>query len=376
MVGGFNKNLFFTWLEKLARAKGPSLSEEPRRKVLESFFSERGIPTMTDKAGNLLVVFGPEAWDKTVVLDAHMDVVHEGYSESVVFDDEKITGLGVADDLTAVVLLALYSMELYTNEQRNEKLKRPLLFLFSMGEEGYGNLKGIRQVVSDHDCSPYLVLSFDLSMEEYSVSGLGSIRYRLSVTCPGGHSWEDYGKPGAIDVMMDFLSDLKKRFTDLAPEMPRTTSFNIGTVKGGEGINSIPRSAQATFEFRSVYPFILKTLHKEVIHMTEMMNGKNGVNLVCEETGIRPAAGPVLPEGVEAVVLEILSEVGESPRSVVRSTNINATLEVGWPSLSMGLCKSGRFHSPMEYVMIDSLEKGWFVLNSLVKTLAIEGKHP
>lgn len=369
MIGEWDKQLFFGLIEKLSKAKGPSLSEEPRRKVLEAFFSDNGLSSATDSAGNLLVQFGSAPWEETVVFDAHMDVVQQGYTDTIVYEQGIMKGLGVGDNLTAVAMLALLAITI--EKKWLNTATRPLVILFTVGEEGHGNLKGIKQVVKDHVAPPYLFLSFDLSFEEYSVKGLGSTRYKLDVNCPGGHSWEDYGIPGAIDVMMDFFSTLREKFQTLANHNPEDVSFNIGTVEGGEGINSIARSATACFEFRSALPETLDLLHREVTALCTDMNQRQGVSLTCETTGQRPAAFPVNPGRIEPLVVDILSGIGEKTRSVIRSTNINATLDAGWPSLCMGLCRSGRFHTPDEYVFLDSLENGWVVLKTLVEVLLL-----
>jgi len=365
MIGDWDKQRFIELIEKLSKAKGPSLSEQPRRKILEDFFSANGLKSLTDSAGNLLLHLGSGAWDKTVVFDAHMDVVQEGYTETIIYENGIMKGLGVGDNLTAVSMLALLAVTL--DKQINKTALRPLVILFTVGEEGHGNLKGVKQFVNDHVASPYLFLSFDLSFEEYSIRGLGSTRYKLEVSCSGGHSWEDYGIPSAIDEMMDFFSNLTMKFKTLSNNHPDMLSFNIGTMEGGEGINSIASSATACFEFRSVLPELLEILNRDVTELCIRMNEREGVQLTCKTTGQRPAATPVKPERIEPLIVDILSGIEEKTRPVIRSTNINATLDAGWPSLCMGLCRCGRFHTHDEYVVLDSLVKGWFVLSTLVE---------
>jgi acetylornithine deacetylase/succinyl-diaminopimelate desuccinylase-like protein len=361
----FDQNLFFRLLEKLAAVEGPSLFEGPRRMILEEFFKDNGVPHSRDKAGNLIVKHGAGPWSETAVFDAHMDVVQKGYAELVTKDEEKISGLGVADNLTAVTMLAMFASSL---QRRDEgRLFRPMVFLFSVGEEGHGNLKGVRQFVSDHAGPPHAFISFDLSFEEYSVCGLGSARYKVEVRCPGGHSWENRGTKSAIDILIQFVSGLKTVFNEYAEKYPKEVSFNIGTIKGGEGINSIAREASAAFEFRSVHGWVLEKLQDEVGRWVDEFRGEDGLTMVCEATGTRPAAGSVEPEKIEPVVLDVYSKHGVTTQPVVRSTNINATLDAGWPSLCMGLCRCGRFHSPQEYVLTDSLEKGWNILKDIVK---------
>ncbi len=181
MIEKFNKKEFLELLEKLATTKGASLAEKPRREVLKGFLNNNGMETTEDSAGNLWASFGQGRWRDTVVFDAHIDVVQKGYISKVEYENERIIGMGVGDNLTAVVMLALLGKMIVNSRL---VLIRPLKLLFSVGEEGDGNLKGVRQVVADKKVPPNLFISFDLSFEEYSVSALGSKRYKVKVNAP------------------------------------------------------------------------------------------------------------------------------------------------------------------------------------------------
>ncbi len=185
MFGSFPQQAFYNLLTRLATTSGPSLQEEPRRLVLEEFFNEADVPYDLDAVSNLWVSLGPEGWSEAVVYDAHLDVVERGYTDKVSYDNGRMIGMGVGDDLAAVTMMAFAAKAITAQKM---PLKRALRLLFSVGEEGIGNLKGIRQVVSDYPEPPYLFIAFDLSFETYSITALGSKRYRVEVKCPGGHS--------------------------------------------------------------------------------------------------------------------------------------------------------------------------------------------
>lgn len=366
MTESFELSEFMDLLTLLATTRGPSLGEAPRRTCLQDYLLNHQITTSVDRAGNLWVRYGQGKWEDSVVFDAHMDVVQEGYTSTINCDEDLITGMGVADNLTAVSLLAMYAVYL---EKLRPSFSRPLYFLFSTGEEGSGNLKGVRQAVSDNITPPYAFVSFDLSFDEYAVEGLGSVRYRANITCPGGHSWGDYGIPGAIDQMMGLLMSLKEDAHKLASHDQGLLSFNIGTFEGGEGINSIARNAVATFEFRTPDPVMLDNVDGKVAQAIKKLNIAGSCDAVCELTSRRPAAQSVFRERLEPQVVRILESIGEKASPVIRSTNINATLDAGWPSICMGLCTGGRFHTHQEFVRIDSIEKGWRVLKHLSSAL-------
>lgn len=371
MTHYFDRQMFLDLIERLAVTPGPSLNEGPRRSVLKGFLDNHGVPSRVDDAGNLWVGHGEGPWSEAVVFDAHMDVVQEGFTSAFVHGDGFLYGLGVTDNLTAVTFLAMLAVSL---KHSRLSTNRPVWILFSTGEEGEGDLHGVRQVVADHGSAPYAFVSFDLCFDEYSVAGLGSLRYALEVHCPGGHSWSDYGLPGAIDQMMMFLESLKQEVVRLAENRREYLSFNIGTVEGGEGINSIARSSHARFEFRSVDPELLAVLDRLVQERLDLVNQDPRVQARCTLIGQRPAARPVLPERMEPLVRQILESAGKITHPVIRSTNINATLAAGWPSICLGLCEGGRFHSHEEYLRIDSLATGWQVLLQLTDALA--GRTP
>ena len=351
----------------LAETPGPSLGEAPRRRVLEQFFADQGVVSHVDEVGNLRVQLGEGAWEETVVFDAHMDVVQEGFETKVTREGDRLVGMGVADDLAAVSLLAHMAV---ARAQDKTPLKRPLLFLFSVGEEGDGNLKGVRHLVAEKKSAPHLFVSFDLNFDHISLTALGSKRYRIAAKAPGGHSWSDFGLPSAIDALMDLFADVKKRFTEITATRPGDASCNLGTIAGGEGINSIAAGAAATFEFRSVDPLLLNQLHNALQeslgnHATEE------VTFTCTPTGERPAAQPVNRETIEPMATHaIQTATGITPTQLPMSTNINLPLAHGWPAVCMGICQSGRFHSHEEFLVISSLKQGWQVLEMVMNHLS------
>jgi tripeptide aminopeptidase len=324
------------------------------------------VASSVDAAGNLRVNLGDGPWEETVVLDAHMDVVQEGFEAQVTREEDRLIGMGVADDLAAVSLLAHLAVAL---SKQGSPLKRPLLILFSTGEEGDGNLKGVRHLVAEKKTAPHLFISFDLNFDYISLTALGSKRYRITAKAPGGHSWSDFGLPSAIDALMALLADVKEKFTEATATRTGEASCNIGVITGGEGINSIAANAAATFEFRSVDPLLLTQLDHCLQGCLET-HPTEEVTFTCTTTGERPAAKPINRDRIEPMAIRaIQTATGITPTEIPMSTNINIPLSHGWPSVCMGLCQSGRFHSHEEFLVVSSLEQGWNVLQIMVKEM-------
>lgn len=362
----FPEGRFLELHARLVATPGPSLQEAPRRAVLQAFFQEAGLPTCTDAAGNLWLSLGPEGWDDALVYDAHMDVVERGYAPDMRREGDRLIGLGVGDNLAAVTLLALWAAQVV---EEGRELGRPLKLLFSVGEEGLGNLKGMRQMLADHPSPPYLLISFDGTLDKYSVAGLGSHRYRVEVGCPGGHSWGDYGAPNAIEELVEFLGLVKAAHADLAASEGEVISYNLGTIRGGEGINSIARTAEATFEFRSAAPSRLEEMARRLDPLLQRLRQRQDVSMALELLGERPAAQPVRPERIEPLVQRLLAKQGVAATASVRSTNINLPLSAGWPSICLGLCRSDKAHREDEYLDLSSLPQGWCFLEALSAAL-------
>jgi acetylornithine deacetylase/succinyl-diaminopimelate desuccinylase-like protein len=352
---------FLNLLRHLMATPGATGQEEARRRVLEAFFLRSGIPFGVDAAGNLEVIFPQATSRDAVILDAHMDVVGPGCGALIV-EKERLRGPGVADNLAAVTFLALLAQKLHAHPLC---LKRPLHLLFSVCEEGEGNLLGIRHFISRIPRPPHAFLCLDLGMENFSLCGTGSLRYRVRVEGPGGHSWEDWGRENAISALIRFL--LKAEALADTREVSREDRLtcNIGSIEGGEGINAIARRAEARLEFRSTDPLRLDRLNRRLRAMAP------GFPLapVLENIGHRPAAAAVQPKFLRLALRQAGEAEGLALQEKPISSNANATLAAGWPSVTFGICRCGNIHRPDEFLERNSLETGWRFLLGILKKL-------
>jgi acetylornithine deacetylase/succinyl-diaminopimelate desuccinylase-like protein len=368
VIGPFPEEEFLALHRRLARVIAPSNHEGPRRQLLAAFLDEYAIAHRADHAGNLIAALGSGPWDQTVVLDAHLDVVERGGGTEVRNDGERLVGLGVGDDLAAVAMLALALVRL---AQSPEPLPRPLVFLFTTGEEGFGNLRGVRQFVADRRDPPYAYLAFDGTRDTFSLTGIGSLRYELSVQTPGGHSWAEFGAPNAIELALDFLVEIRQAWQEATEGRIERSSYNIGTIEGGQGINSIARHAKVTFEFRSVSPEILARLDGAARTAADRLLPRTGDGEAkLQLLGERPAGTASDRDRLTAFVRAVQGD-DSSVREAAMSTNINVPLAHGWPAVCMGLCQCGNAHREDEYVRLDSLPLGWHGLERLFGSLSI-----
>jgi acetylornithine deacetylase/succinyl-diaminopimelate desuccinylase-like protein len=255
------------------------------------------------------------------------------------------------------------------------ELPAPLVFLGNVGEEGEGDLRGVRHLYRQSALAGRIAAHIVLDgagADAAVTQALGSRRYQVNVTGPGGHSFTDAGTPNPITALVSALAVLAE--TPL-PNEPRTT-LNLGTIHGGTSVNSIPESAQASIDFRSTSPEQLLglevALHRAVEDAVEEANAR-AKSLIAsgkapergmlaykiEKIGDRPAAH--LPS--DSPLLEALRAVDRhlGLRTDLRlgSTDANIPLSLGIPALSMGAGgEGGGAHTQAEWYSARDREAG------------------
>ena len=236
------------WQLQLARIPAPPFGEQARSEwMLERFF-ELGLKEVhADEVGN---VFGlrPGTEGKSVALSAHMDTVFPaGTPLNVRQQGARLYGPGVSDNGAGLAALLGVAAAL---GQARISTATPILFIANVGEEGEGDLRGMRQIFSDRrwlDSIGYNVILDGAGNDTVVAEALGSRRFEVIVRGPGGHSWSDFGAPNPIVVLARAVAT----FAEVpVPSSPKTT-FNIGVIRGGTSVNSIPESASMRVDIRS-----------------------------------------------------------------------------------------------------------------------------
>jgi acetylornithine deacetylase/succinyl-diaminopimelate desuccinylase-like protein len=266
--------------------------------------------------------------------------------------------------------------------QAHVELPASLLFLGNVGEEGEGDLRGIRHLYDQPALAGRIAAHIVLDgagADSAVTQALGSKRYQVLITGPGGHSFTDAGTPNPIAALASALAVLAE--TPLTDE-PRTT-LNLGTVQGGTSVNSIPESAQATIDCRSTSGDQLTrlevALHRAVEDAVTHANqsasksaklGRGQLAFAIHKIGDRPAAH--LP--IDSPLLETLRAVDRhlALRTDLRlgSTDANVPLALGIPALSMGAGgEGGGAHTKAEWYSAKNREAG--LKRVLLLTLAM-----
>jgi len=374
-----NPKTILDWQIYLVSIPAPPFGEQARSEWLLARFTEAGLHQVhADSLGN---VFGflptpslpPESSGPVIVLSAHLDTVFPAGTPlhpvvTHVDGAARLEAPSACDNAAGVVGMLAIAHALVASRV---DIPAPLIFLGNVGEEGEGDLRGVRHLYKNSALAGRIAAHIVLDgagADSAVTQALGSRRFQVTITGPGGHSFTDAGTPNPIAALASALAVLAE--TPL-PDDPRTT-LNIGTIHGGTSVNSIPESAQASIDFRSTRADQLVrlevALHRAVEDAVELSNARvksptlrsrGLLTFAITKIGDRPAAQ--LP--VDSPLIETLRAVDRhlGLRTDLRlgSTDANIPLSLGVPALSMGAGgDGGGAHTQAEWYSAKDRELG------------------
>ncbi len=346
-------------LVTLTEIPAPPFMEEERARAFADLLREAGADSVRiDEVGNVIAFRSGTTGDRTVVLGAHLDTVFpEGTDVTVRFRGDTLFAPGVGDDTRGLVsvLTVLRAME-----EAGVETEANVIFLGSVGEEGLGDLRGVKHFFGQDG---YPVDAF-IEMDGGGISGivsmgLGSVRYRVTITGPGGHSWGAFGLANPAHALGRAIEAFATVADTLTRQGPRT-SYNVGRIGGGTSINSIPFEAWMEVDMRSESPESLQVIadafEKTVTRAVEEENAirRDGppLELALERIGDRPS-GETDPDAPLVQRAEAVTRYfGEEPVLSRSSTNSNIPISLGIPAVTIGRGGvGGDNHSPTEWWM-------------------------
>jgi tripeptide aminopeptidase len=331
----------------------PTFYEVQRAAFLHEQFSAEGLQDVeTDHLSNVYARLPGKGDKPPLVISAHSDTVFPHKTDlSIRRENGTIHGPGLGDNSLGVA--GLFGV-LWGLKERQVELPGDLWLVANVGEEGLGDLCGMRAVVERFRSDPlaYLVLE-GMALGQVFHHGLEVQRYRITVDTPGGHSWVDYGRPSAIHI----LSQLVVKITHLElPRSPRTT-LNVGVISGGTSINTVAAHAWLELDLRSEDGQVLQTLVKKVEGILKKAN-QDEVRVTSELIGKRPSGWIPLQHPLVRLALKSLKAQGLQGRCNAGSTDANIPLSQGLPAICVGLTSGGGAHTTGEFIQIEPLEKG------------------
>jgi tripeptide aminopeptidase len=340
----------------------PTFHEDQRAAyALKQFQQQNLTDPHLDAAGNALACVKGQPGVSPLVISAHLDTVFPlEYPLPLQRHEDQIIGPGIGDN--ALGLAALLHLPRLL-QQAGIFPEGDLWLAATVGEEGLGNLSGIRQLVEQFGDRPLAYLSLEgMGLGNIIHRGLGVDRYRFTVKTSGGHSWSDFGAPSAIHEMVNLANRLLKlRLT----RRPRST-LNIGTLQGGTSINAIAAYASMEVDFRSESAVALEELVKQALRAANGLE-RPGVSVETTRIGWRPAGAIPASHPLVQLVASILRSLDISPHLDIASTEANLPLSLGLPALTLGLTIGHHAHTLEETIQLSPLSKG---LTALVHFVA------
>ena len=310
-----------------------------------------------DEEGNCLGLLKGSSPTPLVIVSAHLDTVFpDGTDFTVRREGERLLAPGIADDGCGLVALIAIIQALRSAEV---PIEGSLLFVGTVGEEGEGNLRGVRHLLTRGPWSKRKIdafLSFDgPGVDRITNRALGSRRYRVELTGPGGHSWGDFGLPNPVHAIGRAISRLAAY---PAPKDPRTT-FNVGSIEGGTSVNAIPSRASMEVDLRSAGEAQLRRLdaffRRAIKEAAEEENSRRRpgdplLQLQLDLIGERPSGETPADSQLVKIALEATRLLGVEPRLDQSSTDSNLPISLGIPAITLGAGgASGASHTLAEW---------------------------
>jgi len=231
---------------RLTEIPAPSFQEEKRADAVAVLLAEQGLAVQRDELGNVIGELKGSSDQDVVMLTAHLDTVFPQNTDvKIKREGERILAPGISDNGTGLAALIAVARAVHLSKIRP---RETILFAANVGEEGEGNLRGMRALVDAYRTKVKAVIVLDGSgIDHVTTRALASKRIEVVVTGPGGHSWSDFGMPNPINAM---VRGSVRFINTKVPTSPRTT-FNLGQVEGGTSVNSIPYEARLKVDLRS-----------------------------------------------------------------------------------------------------------------------------
>ena len=332
---------------RICEIPAPPFKEQERGRYLAARFAELGLAEVhTDSEGNVIGFWrgaAPEADGPLVVLSAHLDTVFpEGTDVRVRRAGPRLCAPGIADN--AAGLAALVAL-VQTLKAAEIEPRGTLALVATVGEEGEGNLRGVRHLFSEGRLAGRVsaFVSFDGPGVEYIThKALGSRRYRVTLEGPGGHSWGDFGVVNPVHALGRAVARLANY---QAPAEPRTT-YNVGRIEGGESVNVIPERAGMDVDLRStaeselarLEEFLLAAVHQAVAE-ENALRAASGRHLRVDVRliGNRPSGETPPQAPLVRAALEASRALGVAPILNRASTDANIPISLGVPAITVGV---------------------------------------
>jgi len=343
-------------LVELTEIPAPPFGEGPRGERFARMLAEAGLADVsTDAAGNVIGRRPGRSGERVIAVTAHLDTVFPPKTDVTVrIEGNRYSAPGIGDNTRGLVVLLGILRAL---EHAAIETEANILFVGNTGEEGLGDLRGVKHLFRDGGPRIDAMIAVDGGKtERLTYGGVGSHRYRVTFKGPGGHSWGAFGTANPHHA----LGRAIQKFVTAAPAVgseDEKTSFNIGRIGGGTSINSIPFESWLEVDMRSgsqdrldeidalFQAAVQEALDEENAARTE----GDALTVTLEPVGKRPAARGDRESGLVRRAAAAIAWAGLEPDYRISSTDANYPISIGVPAITLsrgGISKDS--HSPAE----------------------------
>ena len=313
-------------------------AEEFRRRLVSFGFTDARI----DREGNVIAELGSAANGPTVMIAGHLDTVFpEETDVNTTRTGDRIAGPGIGDNCRGVaVVLTLAKVMKETNLTPRGRI----IFVGNVGEEGPGNLRGVRHLLTKEFTGTNKVdyfISVDGAGQASIVSrAVGSHRYTISFKGPGGHSYGAFGMANPMHAMGRAIS----RIADLPVSTSPRVTYNVGIVRGGTSVNTITPLAQMDIDMRSESAEALREIDARIRaavdtgvaeELARWPNSRAGITVRYDTIGIRPTGAQSDSAPIVQTAMAAARTVGWTPRTSASSTDANLPISIGIPAITI-----------------------------------------
>lgn len=330
---------------EIAETPAPSHKEADRANDYVRRLRELGLSEIAiDAEGNVIARRpGSSRGGPTLVLSAHLDTVFaEDTNVKVRKEGNRYYGAGISDDARGLAVLLTVLRSMQENKLRTQG---DVLFVATVGEEGLGNLRGVKALFRDRaDIDGFISVDstesprMAVGESEVITRAVGSRRWQVAFVGPGGHSYENFGLPSAVHAMGRAISTI----SDLKPATEPKTTFTVAIVAGGTAINAIAEQARFQIDMRSESPTALAALEEQVLAAAEAAGVEEGKRWGAEPVriektllGDRPAGAGSSDNPVATAWMGAVIALGQKPPvAAAGSTDANVPMGLGIPAIT------------------------------------------
>lgn len=344
----------------LTEIPAPPFKEDRRAEAFAKMLTDLKLDSVwIDAVGNVIGLIKGQDRERVVALDGHLDTVFpEETDVTVRIKNDTLFAPGIADDTRSLAMMTCIIRALQSTDT---KLKSDVLIIGSVGEEGLGDLRGVKEIFSDNGPHIDSWISIDGgTIGRVNIKGLGSYRYRVTFKGPGGHSWGAFGLVNPHHA----LGDAIRLFVEEADQYTSygdRTSYNVGRIGGGTSVNSVPFESWMEIDMRSINPLRLDTLEsklyssieKALSNQNELKRLGDDLTVDIDKIGNRPSGELSSDLALIQRAMASTAYFGKRPQLTRGSTNSNIPISLGVPAVTIGRGGVGAFAHSLDEWWLD-----------------------